>query len=440
MEFHEFPLEIKEHILQYLNSKDLSSFNIAVGNKHDYLSDIFWRKSCERKSVDWAHSHLSALDTYWCTVNWETPRCKVSAFNRDVVGTALYLNRSLLICSREDGTKKRKDSIDYTIYNLQSDMNLVQKLPQGSISFKNDVMLIKNSCCAFIYIYNSSKNNFLLKKQVESNDVFSVNSICDFCEDFLLIDCGKHVYFLNFVTECLNEIFFKNNVKFFFQKKLQDKTLFIITSGNGNYYRIQTFDLIKEVWKLDIECYNMGIIHDPHLIVTSKYIACIAGSFRRGHIYYEQIKVWDICGNECFRSPLIPTASRIFCSSEQNTIAFTNHNCVKVFSSFLNISTSVPLADRYYCNIKLACNRFLLVLYRKYCDVYDWTHSLKLYSVNFANETFTCNLINTCYYIHTDPENVTVLDFTGNQFRQSEDIIYTDKSKGLVNFVFNPEE
>lgn len=440
MNFHEFPLEIKEHILQYLNSKDLSSFAAAVENKNDYLSDIFWRKSCERKRVDWEHSHLSPQDTYWCSVNWEMPRCKVSAFSRDTVGTALYLNRSLLICCHEDETKKHKDNVDYTVYNLCSNMKLVQKLPQGSMSFKNDIILIKNSCTSYVYTYNNDQNNFILKKQINNNDLFSVSNICDFCEDFLLLDCGKRIYLYNFITECLNEIIFKNFVKFFFQKKLQDQTLFIITSGNGNYYRIQTFDLMKQIWKLDIECYNMGIIHDPHLIVTSKYIACIAGSFRRGQIYYEQIKVWDICGNEYFRSPLIPTASRIICSSEQSTVAFTNYNCVKVFSSFLNISTSVSLSDRYYCNIKLTCNRFLLVLYRKYCDIYDWTHSLKLHSVNFANETFTCNLVNMCYYIHTDPESVTVLDFTGNQFQEYKQISYTNNSEALVRFTCIPEE
>lgn len=440
MDFHEFPLEIKEHILQYLNSKDLSSFTAAVENKNDYLSDIFWKKSCEQKRVDWEHSHLSPQDTYWCSVNWEMPRCKVSAFSRDMVGTALYLNRSLLICCHEDKTKKQKDNMNYTVYDLCNNMKLVQKLPQGSMSFKNDIILIKNSCTSYVYTYNNNQNNFILKKQINNNDLFNISNICDFCEDFLLLDCGKHIYFYNFITESLNEIIFKNFVKFFFQKKLQDQTLFIITSGNGNYYRIQTFDLMKQVWKLDIECYNMGIIHDPHLIVTSKYIACIAGSFRRGQIYYEQIKVWDICGNEYFRSPLIPTASRIICSSEQSTIAFTNYNCVKVFSSFLNISTSVSLSDRYYCNIKLTCNRFLLVLYRKYCDIYDWTHSLKLYSVNFANETFTCNLVNMCYYIHTDPESVTVLDFTGNQFKQYKQISYTDNSEALVRFTCIPEE
>ena len=320
-------------------------------------------------------------------------------------------------------------------------MNLVQKLPKGIVSFKYDtgIFLIKNSCNAYLYIYDSSKNNFALKKQVENNKVFNVNNICDFCEDFLLIDCGKHIYFYNFVTECLNEIAFKNYVKFFFQKKIQDKTLFIITLGNGsffgNYYRIQTYDLIQQIWKLDIECYNMGIIHDPHLIVTSKYIACIAGSFRRGQIYYEQIKIWDTCGNECFRSPLIPTANRIICISEQNTIAFTNHNCVKVFSSFMNISTSVPLTDKYYCNIKLTCNRYLLVLYKKFCDVYDWTQSLKLYSVVFTYEMLTCNLVNMSYYIHTDPERVTVLSFSENEFQYSNDIIYANKSKELVKFV-----
>ena len=85
MDFQEFPLEIKEHILQYLNARDLSSFNVAVGNKNSYLSDIFWRKKCEQKSVDWGISDLSVLDTYWCAVNWETPRCRVSAFSLSLI-------------------------------------------------------------------------------------------------------------------------------------------------------------------------------------------------------------------------------------------------------------------------------------------------------------------------------------------------------------------
>lgn len=415
MQITDLPIEITEKILFYLNMNDLSSWFSVFENCDDIVSNLFWKKVCERdgfRSNISEEYNYSTNDKYWNCVNLKL--CRYN-FNQHLVeNPPVHIYNSTIVSSF--GTYR-----PIKVWNIiGSELVFAHNLPPGKIIAFNRTLAIQNSKSVDVYQFDNEVKVY----------TFYTHFQCSYLD---LVKIGNTlivIYLLNLKEFIIFHISESNqvvipcpdDVDFLLSMNLEENRLYIVISSLSGCYKIKVFNAESKSWILDIIFFG-GVCsssNEPNIWVNPYYIVSTNISFRGSNrVIYDQLKVWKTDGTLIKVLDIDASQKCYFhcCFSNDTILVTTSQSRIAVIKE--TDIYEMKLLDDQYINICSAPGNIIIATYKSYFQTYDWKFGEPLHLVELGFNFVDQVLFNSRFYIAFNSLTccVSILNFTGNHVK-----------------------
>lgn len=430
----QLPTEILEHILLYLTSEDIYSWNEASDLE---LSDSFWKKTCLRDGVVNEEEEKEISDSrkwreeYFAHLNW-----KKGNFDRryfPCIDQPVKIHKSNIfipcgdkfsVCCIEDSPRFLDDLPTKKVHTFGSYIVLVQGDVVNVYRYSDDVyshfktIIVQNKLIT-ISDKKDSECNFTSKNEitVAMNEKYLVTYQHKF--KLLTILNLKENDFTHFDTDC----------SFLFSLNILCNRVYTLLL-KCNKYTLNKFNLTSKKWEESVVIsQNAAGILVPKLKYNDKIVVSLITFFVSS---YNTIKIMNKEGKS-LETVQIDANFTWFCLENTHVIYPKAASVIEVWNYNKPETITEINVDQGFITGSTAPTCVLVIVYEHYLDVYNYQDCLKLYRIKFDVPKLT-PLINKWYCVLTGSEVkcVSVFDFKkGKQKNYHEKHDFNFKSQAV---------